>query len=478
MTAPTADLCRVVLVTPYRTLELALPMTVPICDLLPVLVQRATTVSAPGRPGADGAADAPANGRGRGRGLTGEEDWVLQRLGSGPLDEESTPEALQIHDGETLYLRPRDGQLPPVHFDDLIYGLATGVRSRPDRWRDSMTRGLFVALGGVVLLVCFALLLDPAFTPRGWVAAAVAGVLVVAATMFSRALDDAWAALVCGLAALPFAGLAGYLVPGPVAADTGAGPQALAAFAAATGAAVLAVAVIGHQQPVFLALWLIGASGALGALLVTLGLTPVRAAGGVAALVLVLSTLTPSIAFRLARLRLPQLPTGAADLAEDIEPYPAQQLMAGAAVADAYLTAITVAVGAVVTVAAAVLVEHGGGVACGLVAAISAVLLIRARGLSSAWQRISALLPAVTGLTLMAVQFAANPDAMRRLLALTGLVFLAGSLLAVSRHLPGRRLLPYWGRIADVAEYLAAGVVMVLLLALFDAYQWARALAG
>ena len=68
------------------------------------------------------------------------------------MDEELTPAALQIRDGETLYLRPRDAQLPPAHFDDLIDGLAAGVRARPDRWRDSMTRALFLAFGAVTLL--------------------------------------------------------------------------------------------------------------------------------------------------------------------------------------------------------------------------------------------------------------------------------------------------------------------------------------
>src|SRR5215208_1393338 len=105
------DLCRVVLVAPHRTLEVALPGRVPLADLIPVLVQRAT---------APGFADRPGQSRGVGRGLTGEGDWILQRLGSAPFDDELTPAALAVRDGETLYLRPRDLQLPPAHFDDLI----------------------------------------------------------------------------------------------------------------------------------------------------------------------------------------------------------------------------------------------------------------------------------------------------------------------------------------------------------------------
>ena len=110
---------------------MALPENVPLADLIPVLVQRVTLPSRPGRSGR----------RMRGRALTGDGDWVLQRLGSPPLEEDLTPAALQIRDGETLHLRPREAQLPPTHFDDLIDGLATGISSRGDRWRDPMTRG-------------------------------------------------------------------------------------------------------------------------------------------------------------------------------------------------------------------------------------------------------------------------------------------------------------------------------------------------
>ncbi len=479
------ELCRVVLVTPFRTLELALPAVVPLCDLLPVLVHRATSFGSPERAG-------------RGPGLSGEGDWVIQRLGGNPLDEDLTPTDLQIRDGETLYLRPRDAQLPPAHFDDLIDGLATGVRARPDRWRDSMTRALFLALAAVTLTTCFAVLLDHALRERGALAAAVAGLLVLGAAMFSRALGDNWGALLCGVAALPFAWLAGFLVPGNVgpvelgpaqvvaavlSTDgldrlTMAAPHLLAAFAAMTAVAVLTTGAAGGYRPVFLAAWLAGAAGTFGALLVTLGLAPGETAGSIVGLVLVVSTFAPSTAFRLARLRLPRLPTGATDLAEDIEPYPAPQLMAGAALADTYLTWLLVAAGVVQAAGTLVLFRRGGATAYAMIGAVSLVLLIRSRGLTSAWQRGSTLLPAVTGLALMAVHFSADPEPRRRLLALTGLLFLAGIMLALSRAMPGRRILPHWGRIADVVEYLAAGAVMLLLLGLLDAFHWARALAG
>jgi type VII secretion integral membrane protein EccD len=393
------------------------------------------------------------------------------------MDEELTPAALEIRDGETLYLRPRDSQLPPAHFDDLIDGLATGVRGRPDRWRGSMTRALFLIACVVCLVVCFALLWDRGFPGRVGAAAAVAGLLVFGAFMCSRALGDSWAAFTLGGASVPFAAFAGFWVPSGAAALTSIAPNVLCAAMGAGLAAMLAM-FVGQRRAVFLSLWLTCVAGALGGLLGTVGLSPVQAAAAVVVLVLMLSLFSSTFAFRLAKLRLPQLPTGAADLAEDIEPFPGPALMEGAARADSYLTWLTVMVGAVCTVGAVILVRQGGPTAAWLVAAISVSLMLRSRGLTGGWQRAALLTPALAGPALLiwgVCGWAAPP---LRPVALMGLLAVAGSMVAYSRSLPGRRLMPYWGRIADVVEYLVAVAVALLLLGIFDAYHWARALGG
>ena len=65
-----------------------------------------------------------------------------------------------------------------------------------------------------------------------------------------------------------------------------------------------------------------------------------------------------------------------------------------------------------------------------------------------------------------------------RTLLVPGLLMAAGILLAFSRTMPGRRLLPYWGRIVDIFEYVFAIATVVLLLAVFDAFTTVRAMAG
>jgi len=465
-TGPT-DLCRVVLVTPHRTVEMALPGRVPLADLMPVLVQRATTA---------GLADRP--GRSRPRGLTGDGDWVLQRLGGAPLEEDMTPAALEIRDGETLYLRPRDSQLPPAHFDDLIDGLATGVSTRHDRWREPMTRALFLVICVVALGVGYALLLGAAFPDRAVVAGVVALTLVIGAMLCSRSLGDGWAALTLGISAVPYAALMGVLVPPGPGTIVWAAPNLLCALVAATVTALVVSFGVGGRRAVLLAMWLAGLAGSLGALLMVLDLSVTQAAGTVLTLVLMASIYAPSVAFRLARLRLPQLPTGAADLSEDIEPYPGPELLAGAIRADSYLTWLFVAVGTVCTACIPLLLSQDDARARGLAAAVCFVFLIRSRGLTSGWQRASALVPALLGLALLVLHYGGHPDPDNRIVAVAAMVGTAATMLALSRAMPGRRLLPYWGRIADIVEYVFAIAMVLLLLWLFDVYQWARALNG
>jgi type VII secretion integral membrane protein EccD len=404
---------------------------------------------------------------------------VLQRLGSAPLDEDLTPSALEIRDGETLYLRPRDSQLPPTHFDDLIDGLATGVKSRPDQWRDPMTRVLFLVIGVVALGVGFTLLLGAAFPGRAGVAGTVAVVLVLGALMCSRALGDGWAATTVGLAAVPYAVLMGLVVPSGGQALSWDAPGVLSASAAATTTTAVVMVAVGTSRAAFLGMLWAGVAAFLGAMLAAWGFTPAQSVGSVVVLTLMASVFAPTLAFRLARLRLPQLPTGAADLSDDIEPYPGPELLAGAARADAYLTWMFIAVGVICTTCAWLLTRYDDNRAQALAVVVSFILLIRSRGLTSGWQRASVLVPALLGLALFAIHLGDDDaDPGHRVLVVAVMVITAAVMLAFSRLLPGRRLLPYWGRIADIVEYVFAIGMMLLLLWVFDVYQWARGLAG
>jgi len=459
------QLCRVVLVTPDASMEMALPTTVALCDLMPTLVHHHRAQRAAKDPVANAAAAA------------GAQEWVLQRLGEEPMDEDLTPAALGIRDGDLLYLRPRSEELPPVHFDDLIDGIAVGVRNRADRWRDWMTRQLFLVVAGVALLLGFSLLLTGPPSVTVPVAAATAGLLLAAGSLCSRAFGDASSGLVFGLAAVPYAGLAGLLVPTLPGGLSFAGPNVLCMAVAAGVAALFAMGLVGEVRPMFLALATGFAAAAAGAVLTSY--VGVSAAGGAAvavALALLVGLLAPNVAFRLAKLRLPMLPRGADELSADIEPYRSGQVLAAARTADQYVTWFCLVVGAVASVSLVILVRTDGRASLTLAGAVSLLLLLRARALLSAWQRIGTLLPAIVGLGLLARHFGTTQGGLVGWVG--GLVLVAVGAVVLAHQMPGRRLLPYWGRIADIAEYLATIAVFPLTAVLFGLLGWARALAG
>ncbi|MFC1436454.1 EsaB/YukD family protein, partial [Streptacidiphilus sp. N1-3] len=131
-TAPTltgTEVCRLTVVGPGGSADLAVPVATPVSALLPVLLRRL---------------GAPAVEPGTA--------WVLQRLGEDPLDPDGTVESHRLRHGETLHLRPADDPLPALHFDDLADGVAHVVSARPGRWEPRTTRGLALALSVLALL--------------------------------------------------------------------------------------------------------------------------------------------------------------------------------------------------------------------------------------------------------------------------------------------------------------------------------------
>ncbi|QXJ27049.1 hypothetical protein AGRA3207_007259 [Actinomadura graeca] len=94
--------------------------------------------------------------------------------------------------------------------------------------------------------------------------------------------------------------------------------------------------------------------------------------------------------------------------------------------------------------------------------------------MSGAWTRLTVILPACYGLGLYVVHWVKDrPAATGAVLAL--LVALTGLFLVGAERMPGKRLLPYWGRAADLAESAVSIALPVLTLAVLHSYGWARA---
>src|SRR6185312_2377795 len=99
-----AELCRLTVRAPAKSIDLAVPADVPVADLLPAVLGY----------GGDDLGEA---------GLE-HEGWVLQRLGGAPLDHEASLESLGLRDGDTVYLRPRTEAMPEVRLDDIVHGIS------------------------------------------------------------------------------------------------------------------------------------------------------------------------------------------------------------------------------------------------------------------------------------------------------------------------------------------------------------------
>ncbi|MFD4656758.1 type VII secretion integral membrane protein EccD [Kitasatospora sp. NPDC058444] len=454
-----AGLCRLRFHAPGTAFELAVPADVPLADLLPAVL---------GHAGPELAEEGLEHG-----------GWVLQRLGEEPLDEERTAEALGLHDGDALYLRARHEALPTVHFDDLVDGVATGMHERGDTWRPALTRVLAVALAVTALAAGWLLLALPGpAAPRQAAAAAVAVLLLLGAGSASRAMADAGAGAALGAAAVPYLGLAALLLPdGPDGGEL-LGARILAASSAGAGAAVLALAAVGAAAPLFLGVALVALLGVLSGALVLAGLTLAQLVAVVAVAAVLVGAFVPSLAFRLSGLRLPMLPRNAEELQENIDPVPAGAVLPRALVADDYLMALHTAIGAVCAACLAVLPFADGWAGPAEAGALSLLLLLHGRAVGSIRQRLAILLPGVLGGLVLLARATTGATTTDRLLLLAALLTLTAALLVAAWTVPGRRLLPYWGRIADILHTLCALSLLPLALQACGVYHTLRGLGG
>jgi len=86
----------------------------------------------------------------------------------------------------------------------------------------------------------------------------------------------------------------------------------------------------------------------------------------------------------------------------------------------------------------------------------------------------------LTGLLAIAVVLvlAACQDLLGRLLLLTGVALVGVVLIVTGWTVPGRRLVPYWGRIADILHVLLAVALIPLMLQVIGVFAAIRAIAG
>jgi type VII secretion integral membrane protein EccD len=456
------DLCRLTIYGPESSVELAVPVHVPVVDLLPALA---------GHLGGN-LADAGLEHGG----------WVLQRLGERPLREQLSISALGLHDGDVVHLRPRAAQLPPLDFDDLIDGVAAGIAERPDRWRPEMSRRLLAGLLAVPLAAGAGLL---AGHPGARTVAAATGfamLLLGCAAVASRALDDRFTARLMGVATVGYAAIAGAQVPflhngvRTVLGGTGPGAALLAGGAAATALALLATMLIGARDPVFVALTTLAAlTVAAGALETFARLSGAAVAAALLVAIVPLGSAVPVVAFRLAGLQLDPLPTTPEELQDDLDPVPGEYVLDRTRWADRYMGTLYGALGIMAGGCLGVLSFATGWPARLVAIDAIALLLLHARVMVAARHKLAAVVPAVAGAVVLITVAGLRASPHARLMLLAGVMLAAGALWAAERTLPGRRLMPIWGRLGDMLESLAALALLPATLWVLNLYDFAHA---
>lgn len=448
------EMCRLTICGPTSRVELAVPAHVPVVDLMPTVL---------------GHLDPSLATTGLGHG-----GWVLQRLGEAPLDEEHGTAAAGLYDGDILHLRPRDDQLPIADFDDLVDGVHTGLTGRSDTWSPTLTRRVCLGLAGLCGLLAVLVTAGSGAGLVSVVSSAVVGVLLVGgAVALDRLLDDAGAAVTLGVAGVLAVGIAGMALPsgGASPALWFTGPGVLAASVAIAVAATVSRSALTRAQPGFTAVAVGGVLTAAACVLdLVVGLGGPATAAVLITVVLAMTRVAPQVAAWLGGLVAEPVPTTPEGFQQGLDPLPGQEVLDKAAVANQYVTAFMLVLGAVGTGALLVVSSQPRWDTLTLACAVSVLLLLQSRELNGAWHRASTLVPAVAALISVLLGWTDGLPLFGRLCVAIGLLALAGNAIAGGQVLPGRQLVPKWGRWGDILHWLCALSVLPVVLSITGFY--------
>ncbi|HET6877273.1 MAG TPA: type VII secretion integral membrane protein EccD [Jatrophihabitans sp.] len=454
--------CRLTIISATLRVDLAVPVQIPVAELLSMVV------ASLGREAAD---------RGAAEG-----GWVLQRGTEAPLDPSTTIAAHQLRDGDVLHLRTRVSRLPEPAFDDVLDAVATGVRERTARWHASNTVIAATTMAAAVLLVALAALFasEGNRTAQSATCGVGAVLLGLTATAVGRVYRQRGPALTAAGFGVAYAAACGATAVAGASgtAHFGAPQLVVAACAAAFAAAVLLVSV-GAGRSGLVAVITLTVLTAVGAGVATLTtLTPAGTAAIVATAALAVSPLLPTAAFRISRLPLPSIPSDAADLRRDTSTVDSAAILGQAVRADQFLTGLVGGVALAVAGAAAVIGISGTSERV-LAIVLGLICLLRARLFTGRAQR--ALLLIAGAAALLAVWVAAGVAAsgLGRVVAFAIPAIVVGIvLLALAVVLPDRRYAPPWARTADLVESLLVLSVIPLALAVMGVYGAIRVAAS
>lgn len=458
------DLSRVTVISPNRRIDLALPGSTTLSELLPNIVRFA---------GYEGGGDRDAVNT-----------WALQRFGEDPLDPDALVSELNIRDGETLHLRRHEATIPDAAFDDVVDAVATSTKQAQEAWshQDSQRFALLVAALFAVVLPGAATVLAP-----GLVAALGALTLATGtgfvAILVSRAFGLRVVAGVLGWVSVLMAGVGGfYLIRGqfpirvgdlPIQTLTGAALLLVFAVAMALGTQVSAYQFLGVAITA-----LVLALAAMVAVVIDGALVEVSAV----ALLIVLgaTAFLPMLSYRVANVALPNLPTTAEALMADRQPVQSD-IVARAVSADRFLAAFLTGTGTSAVLLSLPLLLWGEDAApVALTSAAGVALALRSRAFVGRPHRF-VLLAAGTliGMASIVRWLALISDPLiRATVGVLVVVVAVWLLVQYASTMYNKVLSPVWGRCGDILEWIAIMCLVPFTLWTLNLFAWAYGLAG
>lgn len=466
-----SETCRITVVAPRMRLDIAVPADVPLAALVPTLLLHT----------GEQAVEAGAAHGG----------WALQRLGEPPLDTNGTCAGLGILDGDIVYFRPRAAAAPEAVFDDPVDGIGTILRERTNRWTPAATRRCALICAALIPQLALYPLLQagPGWTGPALTAGIAAVALLLTAAALARAVGDSVAGVFFGVAAVPFAAVAGLLAPlGEHRLDSVG-----AAHLATAGASAFAVSVLGawfvgvgagaqpDKPPAGAALLAPAtAAAAVGlAALASLRWNPEGCAALAAALTLALSVLIPRIAYRAASLPAAVVPMNAADLRAQSAPLSTAALTGRSMTADRLVTALIAGSALAVAACTAFALRWPGWTPPVLAGVIAALLALRARlfgGTAQRWWLIGAALAvAAPAATVVADRWRSGDVGLG---VVFGVVLFATAIVGQIAVRPERRFAPTLARWADLLELTAVMATVPLALLMLGTFGYFRSLGG
>ena len=447
------EMCRLTVRTPDRRCDVSLPAAASIGELLPLVL------------------DNPREGVEQGA-------WVLQRLGGPALDPGATPESLGLYDGATLYVSPAVMPIPEAEFDDVSEGVAEIVGARGDQWRSEFSRYLLLAAALLATGALCTIAAGARSHPLDVVWCAVAGVGLTAwAVIAQRVFADRVTALACGLTACAVGALTGLALANTKVGLFTFDHRSVALLGVGALVPSVVVAAVGRLSLTLfgtVAAW--AGAGALGAALAaSFGWQAAQAGAVLAVFVFAAGARGVRATLRFARLRAPLLPRTAQELQQDIDPVPLAVVAERGDQVVAYLNILFLSTALLADAACVLLVRQVGWIGWTLALVLSAAVLLRSAAVSVAWQRAPLALAGMVGVAVVVVERTSGAGASARILVLLAILLGAAGLYAASRLMPGRRMLPIWGHLADLLEMWTAVVLVPLLLQLFHVYANIRA---